>query len=301
MKVNSSFNRRARSDSLAEAGFTLIELLVVIAVVATLIALLLPALAQAKSKAQGIHCLNNLRQLSLAWAMYTVDSRDRIPYASAGAPVTIPYTWVTGIIDYDPANRSNWDVERDIKQSPLWHYCGNSTAIWKCPADKSTIRPSSGPFVGRSVPRVRSVSMLIWMGGFGGRLHPPLLPGVSSPPWRLYRSMNDLVEPGSSNTLLLWDQREDSVNYGNFFVDMSGYPDQPQKKQFVEDLPGSYHNRAGGVTFADGHSEIKRWVDPRTMPPLRKGASLVSPNNVIPSPNNPDILWLQERATRRIK
>lgn len=304
MKVHSSFHRRAtQTDSPAEVGFTLIELLVVIAIVAIVAGLLLPVPGKAKAKAQGIQCLNNLRQLSLAWDMYTQDSRNRIPYASADFrnPITITYTWVTGIMDYSPANRSNWDVERDIKKSPLSPYCGNSTAIWKCPADKSTIRPSSGPFAGRSVPRVRSVSMLIWMGGFGGRLDNTFLPGVSSPPWRLYLSLNDLIEPGPSSTLLLWDQREDSVNFGNFFVDMSGYPDQPQERQFVEDLPGSYHNRAGGVTFADGHAEIKRWVDGRTTPPLRPGQSAGPPNGVILSPNNPDILWLQERATRKIK
>ena len=105
--------------------------------------------------------------------MYTHDSNDRIPYASwnGNDANRKPHVWVTGLIDFDAANRSNWDVEEDIKKSPLWPYCGNAAGIWKCPADKSTIKPSSGPFHGQRVPRVGSMAMMIWMGGFSGVLN----------------------------------------------------------------------------------------------------------------------------------
>src|SRR5262249_13791975 len=98
-------------------GFTLIELLVVIAIIAILAAMLLPALAKSRLKAQGIQCMANHRQLCLAWRMYSDDSRDRLPFASddnGKNPAILAATWVTGLLDFDPDNRSNWDPAEDI-------------------------------------------------------------------------------------------------------------------------------------------------------------------------------------------
>jgi prepilin-type N-terminal cleavage/methylation domain-containing protein/prepilin-type processing-associated H-X9-DG protein len=281
-------------------GFTLIELLVVIAIIAILAAMLLPALTKSKMKAQGIMCMSNMRHLTFAWMQYSHDSKDRIPFASARGspgppdPLTDPYVWVTGMMDFDPMNPSNWDVSVDEAKSPLWPYCGKSAGIWRCPADGSTIVPGFGPLQGQRVPRVRTVSMLIYMAGFGGWLQ--VSPGVSSPPWRMYFKLTEMVDPGPSRTLLFWDQREDVINWGNFFIDMTGYPDNPAATRFGDDMPASYHNGAGGLSFVDGHAEIRRWRDPRTTPPLRPG---VQWSGGI-SPRNQDIIWLQERATRRM-
>ncbi len=140
------------------------------------------------------------------------------------------------------------------------------------------------------------MSMSIWFGGFGGELHSGY-PGVTSPPWRLYLKLGDLTDPGPTRTALFWDQREDSINWGNFYTDMTGWPDTPTQTQFNWDLPGFYHHLAGGLSFADGHSEIRRWRDPRTIPPIRVGVMWIS--GPMSSPRNPDIIWLQERATRR--
>jgi len=293
--------RRARNNSPGAPGsgllgFTLLELLVVIAIIAILAALLLPALGKSKLKAQGLQCMSNHKQLTLAWKMYADDNGDTLPYASHWAmpiPDRDPYAWIHGQMDFDPGNPSNWDVNQDIAKSPLWPYCGKTAAIWRCPADRSAVTVN-----GRRLPRVRTMSMNLWVGGFLG-----MDCGLSGDPdyyayggslWTVYLKMSQMANPGPSRIFLFLDMRQDSIDWGNFATDMTGWPDHPEKVGFY-DLPGSYHNRAGGLSFADGHSEIKRWLDDRTLPALE-------PDALIPdqfrSPYNPDVLWLQDHATR---
>jgi prepilin-type N-terminal cleavage/methylation domain-containing protein len=279
----------------SKRGFTLIELLVVIVIIAILAALLLPALGHAKQKALGIACMSNHRQLTMAWTMYTDDNDGRLLYASRhpAYPQLNPYSWILGDLDFDPANSANWDPNLDIKISPLWPYCGESTAIWKCPADRSAVVAN-----GTRRPRVRSMSMNIWVGGFAGR--DGNLSGGNDHVyggglWKVYLHMADFDEPGPAGIFLLLDMREDSIDWGNFAPDMTGWPDHPEQAGFY-DLPGSYHHLAGGFSFVDGHAEIKRWRDARTMPPLVPDGLVP---DIFPSPNNPDVLWLQERGTRK--
>jgi prepilin-type N-terminal cleavage/methylation domain-containing protein len=287
---------RSARRAAARRGFTLIELLVVIAIIAILATLLLPVLSKTKLKAYGVQCMNNHRQLTLAWKMYTDDHNDMLLFASGLWPYAAndPDVWISGWMNFNPGNRSNWDINQDIVHSPLWPYCGNSAAIWKCPADRSTITVG-----GERLPRVRSMSMNLWVGGFRGTDQ-----GLSQSAdgwaagggnWRVYLRMADMVDPGPSRTFLFLDMREDSIDVGNFATDMTGWPDQPELTGFY-DLPGSYHHRAGGLSFADGHSEIKRWLNDDTMPPLVHDG-LVSDWKL--SPNNQDIQWLQDKATRK--
>jgi hypothetical protein len=179
----------------------------------------------------------------------------------------------------------------------LWALTGKSPGIWKCPADQSKVTVS-----GVTRPRVRSMSMSIWVGGWGtmnGSAVSRTDAGCSGPAWKVYGKFSDLIAPGPAMTWVLVDAREDRINYGNNFTDMLGYPNNPAQARFHWDYPGNYHHRAAGFSFADGHAEIKKWRDDRTVPPIVKDQSLFSGGSeYVPSPRNPDILWMQERSTR---
>ncbi|MHB1310180.1 MAG: type II secretion system protein [Limisphaerales bacterium] len=279
-----------RPVNFRDRGFTLIELLVVIAIIAILAGMLLPALSKAKAKGQGIACMNNTRQLMLGWRLYADDSDDRLPFAYVEenpANRNYPYAWTHGILDYSNANSQNWDPTNTIMKGAIWSYVGASAALYKCPADPTRVSPTSGPNRGQSLPRVRSMAMNAWAG-----MNEGVHTWYGGPEFRPYLKMSDFVDPGPSLTWILVDEHPDSINDGFFCIDMNPYPNL--SRATLPDFPASYHNGACGFSFADGHSEIKKWQDPRTMPKIRKQTV-----QTVNQANNRDVQWLWDRTTRR--
>ena len=181
----------------------------------------------------------------------------------------------------------NYDPAVNLEKSPLWAYIGKSKDIWKCPADSARVQDTRN----QQVQRVRSMSMLNWVGGDGSNPAAPW--GGWGEQWRVYRKMNDMADPGPANTFVFLDERETSINDAFFVVNMTGYPNGVTS---MPDMPASYHNKAGGLSFADGHSEIKKWRDPFTTQPVKKNEDIVALGTG-PRSNN-DVRWMQEHATR---
>lgn len=247
------------------------------AIVAVLLALLLPSLSVSKARAQGLYCMKNLKQLQMAWAMYADDHQDFLPGVLMGSTPG-PGVWVSGWLDFSSSpDNTNTLYLTDRRFSQLAYY-DVPAQCYRCPADRSMVT------IGGSLhSRVRSVSMNCWMNYVGS------LP-IGQDRYRIFRKLGEITEPPPERAWVFMDEREDSINDGLFQIDLKSRG----KLARIVDYPASYHNRAAGLSFADGHVQIKRWLDTRTTPALR-------PNQPIQlgvlSPDNPDVAWLQERSS----
>ena len=275
--VNTSGGRTRRT------AFTLIELLVVIAIIAILAAMLLPALAGAKMRAQSTQCMARLKQLQLAWIMYCDDFDGRMPqdiasdsgHLGSGSPTPNPIylpggkyaSWVLGTADAAP----QWTNNLNLSQGLLWPYL-NSLDIYKCPADTSD--------------RNRNYSMNCWMNGINGYdSNGNPLPWNTDNYW--FQKVPDLVgKMDQTMAFVFIDENPGSINDGFFAED-------PTETTTWIDLPAHYHLNGGNLSFVDGHVEHRKWSDANVMSGNFKGAGGVTANPV----NGSDLPWLQARCT----
>ena len=139
--------------------------------------------------------------------------------------------------------------------------------------------------------------MNLYLGGFNGSGGTVF----NDKTWLLYKKQPDLTTPGPDKIFIFMDEREDAINWGNFYTDMTGYSPSSPASYKLADMPGTYHNNACGFSFGDGHSEIKKWRDSRTCPPVQQGTLIFDGITETPSPRNPDVAWLQDHSTRPVR
>ncbi len=269
-------------------GFTLIELLVVIAIIAILASILLPVLSKAKQKAKGVTCMNNSKQLDLAWTMYAGDNSDVLPInEDKSKPYQGTPSWVGNWMDWS-ASIQNFDTLylTDDKVSSLGAYVARNPKIFWCPTDVylSAAQTSDGRY------RCRSVAMNAAVGA-GANKPPPGDGGLSA--FKFFaRKFSDLRIPGPSDTWVFIDENPDSIDDGIFYC----IPDYSNGVGSFVELPSSDHAFGCGIAYADGRAEIHKWRDPRTQ-------HLVSYQSyqriVIPMGNpSPDLAFLASKTPR---
>ncbi len=275
------------------SAFALIELLTITAILVLLMSIMASGFTRATTQSKSIRCLNNHRQLTVAWRMYTSDFQDRMVVAVHGggtggpSPVGIaPYGvgWCSGWLDWaSSSDNTNTALLTDRRFAKLADYAGHVSSMFKCPADifLSGIQQQL-----RWLQRVRSISgnILIGAGNYES--------GPSDPIYRHVTKMSDFMYPGPAQVWVFVDEHPDSINDPAFF--------NAHQTSWV-DIPTTLHSGGCGFGFADGHSEIHKWSASLTKPragqvKFTDGSDLISA--VTTRPGDADIHWFSYHSPR---
>ena len=233
-------------------AFTLIELLVVIAIIAILAAILLPALNQAKARAQGVACLSNIRQLQFAWLMYPEDHNQIMPphspVYSGGAWRDISPSWVLG--------NAQMDVSLTNIELGLLYPYSRSPGIYACPSDRSTVKMADGS----EKRRIRSYTSQ-------GALNPQCS-WVQTPPYLLYTKLTEIPQPAPSGLMVMIEASAQSIDTAGYMWLFGAW----EGSGIWGTLPSDRHRSKGSISYADGHASLMKW---KGVKENRQGGDLV--------------------------
>ena len=274
-------------------GFTLIELLTVITIIAVLAAILLPALSKARERSLSIFCLNNTRQLTLAWLLYGEDHEGRMPYNLVMTPASPPnnLNWVNNVMTWDLSS-GNTNLAT-ITGASLGPYVNGVTTIYRCPADHalSSVQSAAG-----WSQRIRSYSMNAMVGNAGVASATGV--NINNPGYRQFFKGQQIPRP--SEIFVFLDEHPDSIVDGYFLNKYSptAYGHDAVASDEWLDLPASYHNKSTSFSYADGHAALHHWLKASTIrPPLAHAANLPIQIPAEPAGENADFAWVMQHMS----